>query len=84
MLDIFNNNAFGVVSLTDAINKPLFAPGRLGQMGLFSERGVTTTTVRFRRRACPLLVAGQCLRQLRRCGARPAATAALRRTRVRL
>jgi hypothetical protein len=45
MLDIFNNNAFGVVSLTDAINKPLFAPGRLGQMGLFNERGVTTTTI---------------------------------------
>lgn len=45
MLDIFNNNAFGVVSLTDAINKPLFAPGRLGQMGLFNEKGVTTTTI---------------------------------------
>ena len=45
MLDIFNNNAFGVVSLTDAINKPVFAPGRLGSMGLFAERGVTTTTV---------------------------------------
>src|SRR5579859_3209585 len=45
MLDIFNNNAFGVVSLTDAINKPLFAPGRLGSMGLFSERGVSTTTI---------------------------------------
>jgi hypothetical protein len=45
MLDIFNSNAFGVVSLTDAINKPLFAPGRLGQMGLFNERGVTTTTI---------------------------------------
>jgi hypothetical protein len=45
MLDIFNNNAFGVVTLTDAINKPLFAPGRLGQMGLFNERGVTTTTI---------------------------------------
>lgn len=45
MLDIFNNNAFGVVSLTDAINKPLFAPGRIGQMGLFNERPVSTTTI---------------------------------------
>jgi hypothetical protein len=45
MLDIFNNNAFGVVSLTDAINKPLFAPGRIGQMGLFNERSVSTTTI---------------------------------------
>jgi hypothetical protein len=45
MLDIFNNNAFGVVSLTDAINKPVFAPGRIGQMGLFNERPVSTTVV---------------------------------------
>lgn len=45
MLDIFNNNAFGVVSLTDAINKPVFAPGRIGQMGIFTERPVSTTTV---------------------------------------
>lgn len=45
MLDIFNSNAFGVVSLTDAINRPVFAPGRIGQMGLFAERGVTTTTI---------------------------------------
>jgi hypothetical protein len=50
MLDIFNNNAFGVVTLTDAINKPLFAPGRLGQMGLFNERSVTTTTIVLERR----------------------------------
>ncbi|MGY3588077.1 major capsid protein [Bradyrhizobium sp. USDA 4350] len=47
MLDIFNSNPFGVVSLTDAINKPVFAPGRLGQMGLFTERSVSTTTVVF-------------------------------------
>ena len=37
MLDIFHNNAFGVVPLTDAINKPVFQPGRIGQMGLFLE-----------------------------------------------
>lgn len=45
MLDVFNNNVFGVVSLTDAINKPLFQPGRLGQMGIFTTRPVSTTTV---------------------------------------
>ncbi len=45
MLDVFNNGLFSVVSLTDAINKPIFQPGRIGQMGLFSERGVSTLTV---------------------------------------
>ncbi len=45
MLDVFNNGLFSVVSLTDAINKPIFQPGRIGQMGLFTERGVTTLTV---------------------------------------
>lgn len=47
MLDIFRNDAFSVVSLTDAINKPIFKPGRIGQMGLFNETGVATTTVVF-------------------------------------
>jgi len=45
MLDVFNSNAFSVVSLTDAVNKIPFVPGRLGQIGLFNESGVTTTTV---------------------------------------
>ena len=45
MLDIFNNDLFGVVSLTDAINKPVFQPGRIGSMGLFSVRSVNTLMV---------------------------------------
>ena len=45
MLDVFNNGLFSVVSLTDAINKPVFQPQRIGQMGLFSEKGVRTTTI---------------------------------------
>lgn len=44
MLDIFNNDAFGVVSLTLAINKLPFVPGRIGRLGLFSETGITTPT----------------------------------------
>lgn len=56
MLDIFNNNAFGVVALTDAINKPVFAPGRLGQMGLFTERGVSTTTIVLEQKAGQLIL----------------------------
>lgn len=45
MLDVFNSDLFSVVSLTDAINKPVFQPGRIGSMGLFSERSVSTTTI---------------------------------------
>ena len=44
MLDIFNSNAFGIVPLTDAINKMKFVPGRIGAMGLFSESGIATTS----------------------------------------
>ncbi|UQR66211.1 major capsid protein [Bradyrhizobium sp. C-145] len=45
MLDVFNSDAFSVVSLTDAINKLKFVPGYLGSRGLFSESGVTTTAI---------------------------------------
>ncbi len=45
MLDIFNSDAFSVVSLTDAINKLKFVPGYLGASGLFAETGITTTSV---------------------------------------
>lgn len=45
MIDIFKNDAFSMVSLTDAINKMPHKPTRIGEMGLFVERGITTTTV---------------------------------------
>lgn len=45
MLDIFSSSAFDVVSLTDAINKAPHKPGRIGSLGMFRERGITTTTV---------------------------------------
>ena len=50
-LDIFSSSAFSMVSLTDAINKMPYVPGRtLGsgpraQLGLFREQGVSTTSV---------------------------------------
>jgi hypothetical protein len=44
-LDVFNNSAFTVTSLTDAINKVPFIPGKIGQLGLFSESGVATTSI---------------------------------------
>lgn len=45
MLDIFNDDAFSVTSLTDAVNKLKFVPGRLNQMGIFQETGISTTTL---------------------------------------
>jgi hypothetical protein len=44
-LDIFSSNAFSMVTLTDAINKLPFVPGKVGQLGIFTENGVPTTTV---------------------------------------
>lgn len=45
MLDIFKQNAFSVISLTDAINKMPFIPGRAGQVIPWNEQGVATTTI---------------------------------------
>lgn len=45
MLDIFRTDAFGLVSLTNSINKLPYKPKRLGELGLFTEKGITTTTV---------------------------------------
>ncbi|MCO6057312.1 major capsid protein [Pseudomonas sp. MOB-449] len=44
-MDIFNDDAFSVATLTAAINQQDYQPGRIGALGLFSEEGVTTTTV---------------------------------------
>lgn len=44
LLDIFNGDIFGVESLTEAINKVPFQPTRVGQMGLFQRRPITTTS----------------------------------------
>lgn len=45
MLDIFNDNAFGLVPLTDAINSVKFVPGRIGAMGLFQSTSISATSV---------------------------------------
>ncbi len=44
LLDIFNDDAFSLVSLTAAINEQDYKPGRLGELGLFEESGISTTT----------------------------------------
>lgn len=45
MLDVFKGDAFTLTKLTAAINELPYQPGRIGASGLFSEEGVTTTTV---------------------------------------
>lgn len=42
MLDIFNDDAFSLTSLTATINQMDYKPGRLGQLGLFQESGINT------------------------------------------
>jgi hypothetical protein len=44
-LNVFDSDAFGVVSMTDAINKVPFTPGLIGSLGIFEEFGITTTSV---------------------------------------
>ena len=44
-LDIFNDDAFSVASLTASIIETPHIPGRIGGMGIFEEEGITTTTV---------------------------------------
>lgn len=45
ILDIFAGDAFSVTSLTAAINKMPYVPTRIADLKLFSEEGVSTTSV---------------------------------------
>lgn len=47
VLDVFNQDAFGFISLTDAINKMPFAPSRASTVVDWNEQGVPTLTVEF-------------------------------------
>ncbi len=49
MLDVFNNDAFSVTSLTDFINEIKYRPGRIGELGLFDRSAVTTTSIAIER-----------------------------------
>ncbi|MFZ6767768.1 major capsid protein [Undibacterium sp. Di26W] len=41
-IDIFNNDAFNVISLTGTINDTKYKPERLGELGWFDEKGINT------------------------------------------
>ncbi len=43
LLDVFNGDAFNVVSLTAAINRMPFKQSRIGAMGLFASKGIKST-----------------------------------------
>jgi hypothetical protein len=45
VLDVFKSDAFNVISLTDAINKVPFVPGRAGELIDWAEQGVSTTGI---------------------------------------
>jgi hypothetical protein len=45
MLDIFKSDAFGIVPLTDAINKVKFVPSRLKELGIFNSGSVATIDI---------------------------------------
>lgn len=53
-LDIFNDDAFSVQSLTKAINETPYQPMLIGELGLFSEEGVTTTAVSIEKKGTTL------------------------------
>lgn len=44
-IDIFNNNAFSMTSITEALNNVPFQPTRLGEMNIFTPKPVRTTSV---------------------------------------
>lgn len=44
-INIFQDDAFSVTSLSAAINEQEYVPGRISELGIFQEEGITTTTV---------------------------------------
>src|SRR5687767_8607801 len=47
ILNVFDDDAFGMVTLTGLVNSQPYAPGQIGRLGLFDEEGVNTTHVAF-------------------------------------
>ena len=43
-LDILNDDAFSLTSLTNAVNKVPVIPTQIAKSGLFQEEGINTTT----------------------------------------
>lgn len=56
MLDIFRNNAFNVIPLSDTITSLKFKPGRIGAMGLFATASVASTIIGIERKGDMLVL----------------------------
>jgi hypothetical protein len=50
-LNVFEDDAFSLVSMTDRVNKIPYQPGQIGALGIFPERGVTTTSIEIEEKA---------------------------------
>lgn len=61
-LDIFNDDAFSVQSLTTAINEQPHQPTLIGSLGLFSENGITTTNLSIEKRGTTLALVSSAAR----------------------
>lgn len=42
-LDVFRGDAFNLFEMTDSINRAVYSPGRLSDLGLFEKKGIRTT-----------------------------------------
>lgn len=56
MLDVFRSSLFETTSLTAAINEDETPPGRLAELGLFDESGVSTTSVVIEKKGSTLTI----------------------------
>lgn len=50
ILDAFKSSVFNMRTLTASINEAPFVPGRIGELGIFTEKPVSTTTVMIEKR----------------------------------
>lgn len=61
-LDILNDDAFSVSTLTAKVNEQTQVPGKLGAEGLFEEDGVTTTTIQVEKKGDTLKLVSAAVR----------------------
>jgi Phage major capsid protein E len=52
--DIFNNDAFSLAALTKSVNDVPYTPGRIGELNLFAEEGISTVAAMIERRGTTL------------------------------
>jgi hypothetical protein len=53
-LNVFRQDAFGIVEMTESINRSTYVPGRIGQLGLFTKKFISTTSVMLERKGASI------------------------------